>query len=187
LFAEAWNDWHKYWIEKAEKGDIPVYFFRFEDVLVDKKAEMEKLMKFVVGMEGSIEGTVLEARVAEMCAQGAKKNQVYKPGTGAANEKMFNYTESMIEYQKDTLEEMVHVFGYVEKNTEFFTYKDSKSRKNLNYYQKLNEKAWVARMNRSPNAKKLLLNTPKQPHRVDMISHFRIFQTSDLLQKISFD
>lgn len=67
LFAEAWHDWHTYWLDIAEKGDIPVYFFRFEDMLANKRFEMEKLMKFIVGIDGSITGTVLEAKIAEIC------------------------------------------------------------------------------------------------------------------------
>ena len=67
-----------------------MYFFRFEDVLADKKNEMQKLMKFIVGLEGEIEGTVLEQRVNEIC-ENEMKNQVYKPGVGSANKKMSNY------------------------------------------------------------------------------------------------
>ena len=54
-----WNQWHAWWIARAEEGNIPVYFFRFEDMLADKKNEMEKLMKFIAGVDGEIEGTVL--------------------------------------------------------------------------------------------------------------------------------
>ena len=64
--AQMWNQWHAYWIACAEEGNIPVYFFRFEDVLADKKNEMEKLMKFIAGVDGGIEGTVLEERVNEV-------------------------------------------------------------------------------------------------------------------------
>ena len=91
LFAEAWHSWHSYWLKIAEQGEIPVYFFRFEDMLADRKKEMTKIMSFLLGIETS-KDTVLEARITEMCAFDEKKNQIYKPGTGSANEKMFNYT-----------------------------------------------------------------------------------------------
>ena len=67
LFAEAWHSYHTYWLKIAEEGNIPVYFFRYEDLLADKKSEMEKIMSFICGIE-NVEGTVLEARVEEFCA-----------------------------------------------------------------------------------------------------------------------
>ena len=51
LFAEAWHSYHTYWLKIAEEGNIPVYFFRYEDLLADKKTEMEKIMSFICGIE----------------------------------------------------------------------------------------------------------------------------------------
>jgi deferrochelatase/peroxidase EfeB len=54
----VWNKWHKWWLEEAENGKTPVYFFRFEDMIKNPEYENEKLMQFVLGIKGSMEGTV---------------------------------------------------------------------------------------------------------------------------------
>ena len=68
----------------AENTDKPVYFFRFEDILTNPEAELRNLFKFILGVE-SIDGTVVEQRIKDVMAMGAKKNQTYKPRQGGTN------------------------------------------------------------------------------------------------------
>lgn len=51
--------WHEYWIKMAKETDKPIYFFRFEDVMVNPRRELTNLMKFILGID-SLEGTVIE-------------------------------------------------------------------------------------------------------------------------------
>lgn len=30
-----WKRWHNYWIERARNKEVPVFFFRFEDLLAN--------------------------------------------------------------------------------------------------------------------------------------------------------
>jgi hypothetical protein len=39
------------WLEVAEKGEYPVHFFRYEDLLDDPVKTMEDVFKFVLGVE----------------------------------------------------------------------------------------------------------------------------------------
>ena len=32
--VDMWFEWHQYWMEKIKTSDIPIYFFRFEDLLL---------------------------------------------------------------------------------------------------------------------------------------------------------
>ena len=101
--TKCWNLWHNWWLNEAENSQTPIYFFRFEDMVADKKNELKKLMSFIFGMKGSIKGTVLERRIDEMCAQSESKNQLYKPqtgGTGAGQRKnLLKYTPEQLNYQ----------------------------------------------------------------------------------------
>jgi len=74
-------------------------------------------MGFVLGLEDSeITGTVLEKRIEEVLAMGAKSTQVYKPrqSSKGANKNLKHYTEEMIAYAKEKAGDLLHVFGYVD-------------------------------------------------------------------------
>lgn len=60
--CKTYRKWHDYWLNVAREGKIPVYFFRFEDVLKNKQHELNELMRFILGMD-TIEGTVIEKRI----------------------------------------------------------------------------------------------------------------------------
>ena len=71
--AVAYKKYYSYWINKAETSDIPIYFFRFEDVIANPQKEVTEVMRFVLGME-SMEGTVMEQRVKEVLGWEASLN-----------------------------------------------------------------------------------------------------------------
>ena len=69
----AYKLWFRYWIQVAETTDKPVYFFRFEDILANPERELRELFKFILGMD-NLDGTVIEQRIKDVMAMGAKKN-----------------------------------------------------------------------------------------------------------------
>lgn len=74
-------------------------------------------MGFVLGMTDSeITGTVLERRIEEVLAMGAKATQVYKPrqGSNAGSKNLKHYTDEMIAYAKEKAGDLLHVFGYTD-------------------------------------------------------------------------
>ena len=113
---DQWVLWHHYWIRQADSGK-PIFFFRFEDILVSPRSKLRDLMGFVLGITGSeIDGTILEKRIDEVLAMGQKATQVYKPrqcGQGS-NKNLVHYTEEMIDYCKEKAGDLLHFFGYVD-------------------------------------------------------------------------
>ena len=53
LFFETdltcWLKWHDYWMEKAREGNIPIFFFRFEDLLVTPEPVLRDMFRFILG------------------------------------------------------------------------------------------------------------------------------------------
>ena len=49
--TDAFNKWYKHWIHMAETSNIPIYFFRFEDVVANPAKELKELFRFILGME----------------------------------------------------------------------------------------------------------------------------------------
>ena len=59
-------------------------------------------------------GTVIEQRIEEVIAMGAKSTQVYKPKSNGSNKNLKHYTKEMIEYAKEKAGDLLHTFGYVD-------------------------------------------------------------------------
>ena len=62
LNVRVWKRWHDQWMGIARSGRVPVYFFRFEDLLANSSKELEDIFAFVLGVE-SIKGTFIEHRI----------------------------------------------------------------------------------------------------------------------------
>ena len=41
--VKIWKMWHNHWIEKAKKMQVPIYFFRYEDMMRDPKEILTKI------------------------------------------------------------------------------------------------------------------------------------------------
>jgi len=93
--CRAYRKWHDHWLKIAYEGKIPVYFFRFEDVIRNKQHELNELMRFILGME-TIEGTVIEKRIQDVMGMSAKAQQVYKPRSGGVNKNIDKFTKEML-------------------------------------------------------------------------------------------
>lgn len=57
--VKMWLEWHDYWMEKVKTSKIPIYFFRFEDLLLDPEPILKDIFRFVLA-EKDIDGTVIE-------------------------------------------------------------------------------------------------------------------------------
>jgi hypothetical protein len=76
--GEAWIKWSDYWREVARSGEIPVYFFRFEDLKLKPADVLMGILTFLLdGRE--IKGTYLEQRILQCTAPGSKASFLYKP------------------------------------------------------------------------------------------------------------
>lgn len=119
---KTWHDFNEYWIRMAQgaknsgKG-IPVYFFRFEDLVANPYQIAKEVMAFVLGVT-SIQGTYLDHRIRQVISQGASSSVLYKPRSGSVNGNIGAYTESQLELIKKSCKDQLHFFGYTtKKNT----------------------------------------------------------------------
>jgi hypothetical protein len=71
-----WLEWHDYWMEKVKQSKVPIYFFRFEDLLLNPEPILKDIFKFILA-ERDIDGTVIEKRIRDVIKTG--KNFLYKP------------------------------------------------------------------------------------------------------------
>jgi len=115
-----------------EQKKNPIYVVRYEDLLANKKSELEGVMKFLLGVE-SLEGTNAERRIEEICGMDQAKNEPYrlKNTTGKFNVHAHKYTAEQIEHIKNENAELLYFLGYtnhpeVETKTNFFEFADHK-------------------------------------------------------------
>jgi hypothetical protein len=155
--------WYKYWLDVAENSDVPIYFFKFEDILKDTQGELEKLMSFILGIFDSVEGTVIQERIKEVMSMDEGKRSVYKPRAATTGNKQSSKHKNLHKYADDQIilqyvqnESLLHIFGYVDhpdvpEHNRLYDYKSkgltpsAENVKKLNYFEKLNEKAWKLR------------------------------------------
>ena len=116
--AKTWALWHDYWIQKSINKEMPIYFFRYEDMITDPKSELSKIFAFSLGVP-SVEGTVIEKQIIETVEGGSKKNMLYKPRQegGGINKNRSRYTEEQIAYIKEHCAEALSMFGYTNNPT----------------------------------------------------------------------
>jgi hypothetical protein len=57
-----WKRWHDYWINVARSKEVPVYFFRFEDLLSNPECELSKIFSVSLGVN-DLSGTIIEQRI----------------------------------------------------------------------------------------------------------------------------
>jgi hypothetical protein len=74
--VKSWLKWHDYWMEKVKTSSIPVYFFRFEDLLLQPENILKDMFRFILA-EKNLDGKVIEQRIKDVITGG--KNFLYKP------------------------------------------------------------------------------------------------------------
>ena len=57
--------------------EIPTYFIRFEDMIIEPVPVLLECMKFILDVK-SIEGTIVEQRVIEKCGEANRPEPTYK-------------------------------------------------------------------------------------------------------------
>lgn len=62
--VKIWRKWHDYWIEKARKKEVPVFFFRFEDLIKEPQTVLNDIFAFALGVP-NINGTIIERRILD--------------------------------------------------------------------------------------------------------------------------
>jgi hypothetical protein len=91
--ARLWNDYNAYWHEVANQGKIPVFFFRFEDLLHDPQTVLNSALAFMLGVP-TLEGTYLEKRISDTLAKGKEEaGTLYKPRAGGVGKSSSMFTD----------------------------------------------------------------------------------------------
>ena len=73
---DKWVKYHDYWFQHAKEKNVPVYVFRFEDLINNTESVLKDIFKFLL-CEESIDGTICEARIKDVIKTG--NNTLYKP------------------------------------------------------------------------------------------------------------
>ena len=58
----CWRDFHNFWVKKARDENIPVYFFRFEDITRSPKEILMDVFAFSLDQE-NVQGTLVESKI----------------------------------------------------------------------------------------------------------------------------
>lgn len=114
---KTWHNFNEYWIRMAagaRNGGVPVYFFRYEDLVLNPYQIAKEVMAFVLGFP-SIEGTYLDYRIRQVINQGQSSSVLYKPRSGSINGNLTSYTEAQLDLIKKTCRDQLHFFGYTNK------------------------------------------------------------------------
>jgi hypothetical protein len=112
-----------YQYEELVKGQIadqiPIYFVRYEDLLVDPVPALEGLFAFLLDVP-TIEGTVVQKRIHDSCAKGTETKTVYKLKSTTKNvsKNVGKYRPEDIKYMKEEVRDYLYYFGYVNHPTE---------------------------------------------------------------------
>jgi hypothetical protein len=131
----------------------PIYFCRYEDLVVDLVGPSKGVLEFLLDVE-DLEGTNAMELLIAHAAKGKGASQVYqtKSTTGVANAHAHRYTAKQLEYIKKKMGHILYFFGYTNHPTEenpmaFFNF-DSHSEENLKNYMGFKEvnKASVKRV-----------------------------------------
>ena len=98
----------------VEKKNL-IYFIRYEDLVSNKEQELTNLFRFMLDAE-SLEGTNIQRRIKQVVKIGEEAALMYKlkATTLKFNSNRSAYTDSQVEYIKQTNRDFLFRFGYVE-------------------------------------------------------------------------
>jgi len=74
----AWRNYHLYWLKQAQDRNIPIYFFRYEDMLGSTFFIMKELFAFILEMK-RVEGTFIGHLIDENIARGKEVGALQEP------------------------------------------------------------------------------------------------------------
>jgi len=119
-------------IREQVSSQIPCYFIRYEDLVVNPTPVLRELFQFILGVD-SIEGTIVEKRIDDYVAKGSTSASVYKlkvdPRANLCRNKGM-YTEAQMENFKESCRDFLYFFNYsthteegaADPNTAFLEY-----------------------------------------------------------------
>lgn len=61
--VKMWVEWHDFWMNKVREGKTPIFFFRFEDLLVQPEPVLKDMFQFILGEETGVDGSIIEQRI----------------------------------------------------------------------------------------------------------------------------
>ena len=109
-----WN--HDYIVNKVSK-EIPTYFIRYEDLVLDPEPALTELFCFLFDVK-TLHGTVLEKRIKDVARRGNEDKAIYalKDTTYDLNKNKHMYNESLLKEVGDILKVYNLYFGYANIN-----------------------------------------------------------------------
>ena len=108
--VELLKNFFSRWQERMK--EMPVYCYRFEDLISDQRKEMAGIYQFMLGLE-SIEGTFIEKRIKDQISQNDENSGIYKPRSGKFNASLHWFTKEQIDFVNRELRDYLIFFGYV--------------------------------------------------------------------------
>ncbi|CDW77353.1 fbox domain containing protein [Stylonychia lemnae] len=135
-----WIAFHKWWIDYAKAKEVPLFFFRYEDIISSTpKDTFEDFFSFALDLK-SIKDTLIGQRINDVIKnQGHSASLIYQPrsSTGGqasqktqVNKNLHRYSQVLLDYIKEQAADLLYFFGYVQidketpERTGFFNYKD---------------------------------------------------------------
>jgi hypothetical protein len=67
VFTDHWDKYHDRIREEAKR--VPTYYCTYEQLILDPVPSMTQMFCFLMGVD-SLKGTILEARILEICGKG---------------------------------------------------------------------------------------------------------------------
>ena len=67
-----------YYIKAAQEQKIPIFFFRFEDLVSEPYPVFKDMFEFLLGVE-NLEGTLINHRIKTVTEASSQAKPVYKP------------------------------------------------------------------------------------------------------------
>mmetsp|Transcript_15956 Transcript_15956/g.24712 ORF Transcript_15956/g.24712 Transcript_15956/m.24712 type:complete len:186 (-) Transcript_15956:184-741(-) len=108
---DSWKAWHEYWLDHIANSKVPVFFFRFEDLLLSPEPVLKDMFKFILASD-DLDGSVIEKRIGDVINKGG--NFLYKPRAagGGFHKHEDKLTSEQMAYLREQLKPLLHYFGY---------------------------------------------------------------------------
>ena len=182
------KQYHETIIREAKAKKAPVYFIRYEDLVVDPKSVIENVFAFFLNIE-SVEGTCIQKRIHEILNLGHEASVSYKPKTIGLHKNRFRFNDELIKYIQEELKDFIYYFGYnklTDKEHQFAFYKyDEQSESDLSQFEafkKQNEESMNWCLTDPESLKKIeyVVNRPDDLLKVDRPYYPEIMMKVDI-------
>jgi hypothetical protein len=106
----VWKDFHEFWLH----AKIPIHVLRFEDIMLNPKPTLMKLMKFLLN-DPNIEGTVVEKYIDLSVKD--KAPEIYQPREGKVNINSDKFTQDHLNFMFNYAKDLLVNLGYEDSFT----------------------------------------------------------------------